>query len=164
MTETVDDCADFSYDSRFEKEELMADKAALIREVFELCNGLRNFRIWLDARADQFAATFAKTASEKAGMKTHFSLIAEQKVPQWIDVVVNVYGPVVTEQELEYAKTELTKFRNSGITDPPDEAISRRLRCTLLKFHLVGNELDSRMSSFLEHIITTAWSAYQARN
>jgi hypothetical protein len=83
---------------------------------------------------------------------------------EWMNIVAEVYAPHVTEQELSLAKTELTMNRKSGITDPPDEALSEELRGTLVKLTRLQHELDSRTHWLLQRCISTAWLAYQARN
>ncbi len=142
----------------------MNDKSALIREVFELCNGQRNFRLWLDHRGDQLKEGYTGEDDGGEALKKHFVQLGEQKIPQWLDIVVDVYTTVVTEEELEYAKAELTRIRATGVIDPPDDSLPEALRDTFLKLRLLEVELNRRMHSFLENLLIKAISTYRARN
>lgn len=141
------------------------EKSDLLREVFRLANGPRNFRVWLGNRATQYADEFAAFGPRKDLMK-RFIETGECKLPQWIDAIVEIYGRHLTEEEAGLLYRELTELRAQyGFNrDIPDEALSREAVAIFEKIVSFQEEIDEAMHEMLPIIIRATILIGQSQN
>jgi len=142
------------------------NKQRLLTEIFSLTNSARNFRIWMEARANQYADSFSKIGGTRADLINRFMDVGLTKFPDWISRVTKIYSQELTDAEVKLLHEELLLQREKyGFEqDIPDEAFSKESAAVLKKILSLQPKLDEAMHKLLPLIIQTTTSLIHQRH
>jgi len=141
------------------------DKKRLLTEIFSLTNSARNFRIWMETRANQYADHFSEIGT-RADLINRFKDVGLAKFPDWISIVTKIYSQELTNAEVKLLHEELLLQREKyGFEQEiPDEAFSRESAAVLKKMLSLQPKLDEVMHELLPLIIQATTLIHQRRN